>query len=120
VLAMQEEFNNFKRNKVWSLVLPPKQNAVGIKWVFHNKQDKYEVVTKNKTRLVAIGYVQVMCLDFEKTFALITILESIRTLLVYDAHHCFKLYQIGVKRVCNPFEFELVNVGMKLSFVVSL
>lgn len=88
--------------------------------MFRNKQDKYEVVTRNKTRLVAIGYVQVMCLDFEETFALITILESIRILLVYDTHHCFKLYQMGIKRICNLFEFELVNIGMKLSFVVSL
>jgi hypothetical protein len=29
VLAMQEEFNNFKRNEVWSLVPCPKQNVVG-------------------------------------------------------------------------------------------
>jgi hypothetical protein len=31
VLAMQEELNNFKRNKVWSLVPRPKQNIVGPK-----------------------------------------------------------------------------------------
>jgi hypothetical protein len=40
VLAMQEELNNFKRNEVWSLVPRPKQNVVGTKWVFHNKQDE--------------------------------------------------------------------------------
>ena len=38
VLAMKEELNNFKRNEVWSLVLRPKQNVVGTKWVFRNKQ----------------------------------------------------------------------------------
>jgi hypothetical protein len=37
VVAMQEELNNFKRNQVWSLVEIPKQNIIGIKWVFHNK-----------------------------------------------------------------------------------
>jgi hypothetical protein len=53
VLAMQEELNNFKQNEVWSLVPRPKQNVVGTKWVFCNKQDEHGVVTRNKARLVA-------------------------------------------------------------------
>jgi hypothetical protein len=69
VLAMQEEFNNFKRNEVWSLVPRPKQNIRGTKWVFRNKQDKYGVVKRNKARLVAKGYAQVAGLDFEESFA---------------------------------------------------
>jgi hypothetical protein len=75
VLAMQEEINNFKRNEVWSLVPRPKQNVVGTKWVFRNKQDKHGVVTRNKARLVAKGYAQVTGLDFEETFALVARLE---------------------------------------------
>jgi hypothetical protein len=47
----------------------PKQNVVGTKWVFRNKQDKHGVVTRNKARLVAKGYAQVAGLDFEETFA---------------------------------------------------
>jgi hypothetical protein len=47
VLVMQEELNNFKRNKVWSLVPRPKQNVVGTKWVFHNKQDEHVVVIRS-------------------------------------------------------------------------
>jgi hypothetical protein len=69
VLAMQEELNNFKRNEVWTLVPRPKQNIVGTKWVFRNKQDEHGVVTRNKARLVAKCYAQVACLDFEETFA---------------------------------------------------
>ena len=34
VIAMQEELNNFTRNKVWELVPRPKQNVTGTKWVF--------------------------------------------------------------------------------------
>jgi hypothetical protein len=78
VLAMQEELNNFKRNEVWTLVPRPKQNVVGTKWVFRNKQDEHGVVTRNKARLVAKGYVQVASLDFEETFAPVARLESIR------------------------------------------
>jgi hypothetical protein len=62
---MQEDLNNFKRNKVWSLDERPKQNVVRTKWVLRNKQDEFGVVTRNKPRLVAKGYSQVDCLDFE-------------------------------------------------------
>jgi hypothetical protein len=48
VLAMQEELNNFKRNEVWTIVPRLKQNVVGTKWVFRNKQDEHRVVTRNK------------------------------------------------------------------------
>jgi hypothetical protein len=98
VLAMQEELNNFKRNEVWSLVPHPKQNVVGTKWVFRNKQDEHGVVTRNKARLVAKGYAQVAGLDFEETFAPVARLESIRILLAYAAHHSFRLFQMGMKR----------------------
>jgi hypothetical protein len=66
---MEEELNNFKRNEVWELVPRPKQNVIGIKWVFRNKQDEFGVVTKNKARLVGKGYTQVEGLDFGETYA---------------------------------------------------
>jgi hypothetical protein len=46
---------------------------------------------------VAKGYAQVVGLDFEKTFAPITRLESIRILLAYAAHHSFRLFQMDMK-----------------------
>jgi hypothetical protein len=45
---MKEELNNFKCNEVWSLVERRKLNIVGIKWVFYNKQDEHEIITRNK------------------------------------------------------------------------
>jgi hypothetical protein len=75
----------------------PKQNVMGTKWVFHNKQDEHGVVTRNKARLVAKGYAQVVSLDLEDTFAPVARLESIRILLAFAAHHSFKLFQIDVK-----------------------
>jgi hypothetical protein len=76
-----------------------KANVVGTKWVFCNKQDEHEVVTRNKARLVAKGYAKVTGLDFEETFAPIARLKSIRILLAYAAHHSFKLFQMDVKSV---------------------
>jgi hypothetical protein len=46
---------------------------------------------------VAKGYSQVKGLDFDKTFAPVARLESIRILLAYATHHGFKLYQMNVK-----------------------
>jgi hypothetical protein len=97
VVVMQEELNNFMRNEVWSLVERPKQNIVGTKWVFRNKQDEHRVVIRNKARFVAKGYSQVEGLDFGETFAPVARLESIHILLAYATHHDFKLYQMDVK-----------------------
>nr|AAP12977.1 putative copia-type pol polyprotein [Oryza sativa Japonica Group] len=51
VMAMQEELNNFSHNQVWTLVERPKQNVIGTKWIFRNKQDEHGVVVRNKARL---------------------------------------------------------------------
>jgi hypothetical protein len=70
--AMHEELKNFTRNQVWELVERPKaHNVIGTKWVFRNKQDKDEIVVRNKARLVAQGYTQVEGLDFRETYALV-------------------------------------------------
>jgi hypothetical protein len=65
--------------------------------MFRNKQDEHGVVTRNKARLMAKGYAQVVGMDFEETFALVARLESIRILLAYAAHHSFRLFQMDVK-----------------------
>ncbi|KAK1666697.1 hypothetical protein QYE76_054856 [Lolium multiflorum] len=69
--AMHEELNNFKRNKVWTLVEKPKEcrNVIGTKWVFKNKQDEFGNVVRNKARLVAQGFSQVEGIDFGETYA---------------------------------------------------
>src|SRR6266498_3782060 len=97
VIAMQEELNNFTRNEVWSLVERSKQNVIGTKWVFRNKQDENGVVTRNKARLVAQGFTQIEGLDFGETYAPVVRLESIRILTAFATHHNFKLYQMDVK-----------------------
>jgi hypothetical protein len=106
---MQEELNNFKRNEVCSLVPRPRQNVVGTKWVFRNKQDEHGVVARNKARLVAKGYAEVAGLDFEETFAPVAKLESICILLAYATHHLYKVFQMDVKSAFlnGPIKEEL-------------
>jgi hypothetical protein len=99
IIGMEEELNNFKKNEVRELVPKPKQNVIGTKWVFRNKQDEFSVVTKNKARLMGKGYTHVEGLDFEETYALVERFESICFLLDYATRHDFKLHQMDVKGV---------------------
>lgn len=52
--AMQDELDQFKRNEVWDLV--PRlegTNVIGTGWLYKNKSDEQDVVTRNKSILVA-------------------------------------------------------------------
>ncbi|GKF06354.1 retrovirus-related pol polyprotein from transposon TNT 1-94 [Tanacetum coccineum] len=67
---MQEELNQFYRNKVWTLVLLHyKKIAIGSKWVFRNKKDELGTVIRNKARLDAQGFSQEEGIDYDKTYA---------------------------------------------------
>jgi hypothetical protein len=117
--AIHDELNNFKRNKVWTLVERPKdcRNVIGTKGIFKNKQDANGIVIRNKARLVDQGFSQVEGIDFGETFAPVTRLESIRILLAYASHHNFKLQQIDVKSAfLNGPLNELVFVKQPLGF----
>jgi hypothetical protein len=76
---------------VWKLVKRPSDhNVIETKWVFQNKQDKNEIIVRNKARLVVQGYSQVGGLDFDETFAPVARLEAIRILLAYATSHNIK------------------------------
>ena len=98
VIAMQEELNQFERQKVWKLVPRPKNKSViGTKWVYRNKLDENGIVTRNKARLVAKGYSQEEGIDYDETFAPVARIEAIKMFLAFIAHSNFKVYQIDMK-----------------------
>nr|GEU37484.1 hypothetical protein [Tanacetum cinerariifolium] len=70
IIAIQEELNQFKRNK--------------------NKMDEHGVVIKKKSRLVAHGYNQQEGIDYEETFSHVARLEAIRIFLAYAAYMGFR------------------------------
>nr|GEZ59544.1 copia protein [Tanacetum cinerariifolium] len=91
VVAMQEELNQFTVKDVWELVPNPKSvTIIGTKWVFRNNLDENGVVSRNKARLVAQCYNQQEGIDYDKTYAPIARLESIRILLAYACALDFK------------------------------
>nr|GEV69278.1 zf-CCHC domain-containing protein/UBN2 domain-containing protein [Tanacetum cinerariifolium] len=83
---MQEELNQFIANDVWELVHQLKnKKIIGAKWVFRNKLDENGIVSQNKARLVAQGYNQQECIDYDKyerTFMCNTAKEIWKTFLI--------------------------------------
>ena len=116
---MHEELHQFVWNDVWELVPRPKGvNVIGTKWIFKNKSDEHGTVTRNKSGLITQGYTQVEGVDFDETFALAAILESIRILLAIASHLNFKLYQMDVKNAfLNGMLQEEVYVEQPKGFV---
>ncbi|GJW98641.1 retrovirus-related pol polyprotein from transposon TNT 1-94 [Tanacetum coccineum] len=98
IIAMQEELNQFERNKVWTLVPKPHgKTIIRTKWICKNKMDENGIVIKNKARLVAQGYNQQEGINYEETFAPVARLEAIRIFLAYATYMGFMVYQMDVK-----------------------
>ncbi|GJT84110.1 retrovirus-related pol polyprotein from transposon TNT 1-94 [Tanacetum coccineum] len=96
--AMQEDLNQFYRNKVWTLViLPCGKIAIGSKWVFKNKKDEHGIVTKNKARLVAQGYSSEEGINYDETFPPVARIEAIKIFLAFATYMNFIVFQIDVK-----------------------
>ncbi|GJR51963.1 retrovirus-related pol polyprotein from transposon TNT 1-94 [Tanacetum coccineum] len=101
--------------------LPNGKRAIGTKWVFRNKKDERGIVIKNKARLVAQGYTQEERIDYDKVFAPVARIESIRLFLAYASFKDFVVYQMDVKSaflygkieeevyICQPLGFEDPN-----------
>ncbi|GJX01112.1 retrovirus-related pol polyprotein from transposon TNT 1-94 [Tanacetum coccineum] len=84
IIAMQEELNQFIENEVWELVPHPNcMKIIGTRWVYRNKLDENGIASRNKARLVVQGYNQQEGIDYDKTYAPVARLESIRILLAY-------------------------------------
>ncbi|GJX99692.1 retrovirus-related pol polyprotein from transposon TNT 1-94 [Tanacetum coccineum] len=88
------------------------------KWVFRNKLDENDIVSRNKARLVAQGYNQQEGIDYDETYAPVARLESIKILLAIACANDFKLYQMDVKSAfLNGFINEEVYVAQPLGFI---
>ena len=94
------------------------EHIIDTKWIFCNKTDKKGNVIRNKARLVAQGYSQMEGVDYDKTFASIACMESIRILLVLACHLKFKLYQMDVKTAfLNGILKEDVYIAQPKGFI---
>ncbi|PIL25727.1 hypothetical protein GSI_11477 [Ganoderma sinense ZZ0214-1] len=98
--AIDAEYENLRRHDVFDLVEPPPDaNIVGSKLVFRVKHNVEGTVSGFKARLVAQGFSQVPGRDYhdDETFAPVSRLPSIRTILALAARHDWELRQMDVK-----------------------
>ncbi|GJU60400.1 copia protein [Tanacetum coccineum] len=82
------------------------------------KDSEWELLIRNKARLVAQGYTQEEGIDYDEVFALVARIEAIRLFLAYASFKDFVVYQMDVKSVflygkieeevyvCQPPRFE--------------
>ena len=61
--------------------LPPGQSVVGCRWAYKIKTKADGSVERYKAPLVAKGFTQEYGIDYEKTFALVARLTSVRCLI---------------------------------------
>jgi hypothetical protein len=98
VNSMHEELEKFERNQVWELFDPPLGcKPIGTKWVWKNKEGEKGELLRNKSRLVAQGFIQKEGIDYEETFAPVARLEATRILLAFPVAKGLKFHQTDVK-----------------------
>lgn len=95
--AIANEVKGLIKNSTWELVNRPEdRNIVGCRFVLTNKRDADDKITRRKARLVAQGFTQVPGIDFDRTFAPVARLESIRLLLAIAAKYQLCVHQIDI------------------------
>jgi Reverse transcriptase (RNA-dependent DNA polymerase) len=70
---------------------------VKCKWVYHIKFDANSKPNRFKACLVAKGFTQILGLNYNETFSLVTCLDSIQILLVLAMPEDWEIHQIDVK-----------------------
>jgi len=79
---MVEEYNSIMVNDVWEVVPRPQdRSVVGSRWIYKIKYVLDSCVEKYKARFVAKGYAHKEGIDYEETFAPVSMYTSIRTMI---------------------------------------
>lgn len=98
IVAMNEEFDSFIKNRTWILVDRPKdQRVVDNKWVFKVKKNPDDSIDRFKARLVARGFTQEYGVNYFETFSPVVRFTSIRIILAIASSRKMYLKQFDVK-----------------------
>ena len=101
VKAMNEELWALERNNTWKLTtLPANKRAIGCKRLFKTKFHPDGTLEREKARLVMLGNRQQKGTDYEQTFAPVTKLTTVRSLLAVAALKEWYVRQMDEK--CIP------------------
>jgi len=96
--AMNVEYEVLLKNQTWDLVpYPNERNVIGNKWIYKVKYNLVGEIEKYKTRLVAKGFAKKYRVDYEKTFAPMAKMSTVRVILALSATQGWKFFQLDVK-----------------------
>jgi len=102
---MSDELDALTKTHTWDLVdLPSEKFAVGYKWVYRIKTQSDGSMERYKARLVAKGFSQDYGIDYEETFALVTRLTSVRSLLAVTTRFFFFFF-FFIQNICININF---------------
>jgi len=77
-LAIDDEINALKKNKIFDGVIKPiGWNIVGSKWIFKTKKNADGTLERFRSRAIVKRFSQASGFDFENTFAPVTRYESL-------------------------------------------
>ncbi|GKA88774.1 ribonuclease H-like domain-containing protein, partial [Tanacetum coccineum] len=94
---MNQEMNVLLRNDTWDIVdLPKHRKAIGSKWIYKIKYQSSGEIDRFKARLVAHGFSQKECIDYEETFSLVVKMVTVRCLLNIDVSQSWPIFQLDV------------------------
>ena len=95
---MSAELEALDRTGTWEFVpLPPGAVPITCKWVFKVKTRSDGSVERYKARLVARNFQQAQDRDYDKTFAPVAHMTTVRTLIAVAAVRHWSLFQFNVK-----------------------
>jgi Reverse transcriptase (RNA-dependent DNA polymerase)/Integrase core domain/gag-polypeptide of LTR copia-type len=105
--AMNDELGALAKNQTWELVqLPQGKQAVGCKWIYKTKFNSDGSVERYKARLVARGFTQTYGIDYKETFASVTKMNTVRTVMSVAVNCDWPLFQMDVKNAFLQGELE--------------
>ncbi len=83
-----------KRGVFTKMARPKDRKVIGLKWIYGFKFNSDGDIIRRKARLVAQGFNQIPGVDFDKTYAAVARLESMRMCVAIIAHLGLRLWQI--------------------------
>jgi hypothetical protein len=96
--ATVEEWLSLIGNDTWVLIeREPWMKVIPCKWVFSIKTDQNGIPKRFKARLVAGGHKQTEGVDYNETYAPVSRLATLRTMLAVAARNGWKVHQLDIK-----------------------
>jgi hypothetical protein len=96
--ATVEEWLSLMGNNTWVLIdREPWMKVIPSKWIYTIKTNQNGIPIRFKARLVAGGHRQTEGIDYDKTYAPVSRLATLRTMLAVAARRNWKVHQIDIK-----------------------